>query len=66
MFIILPNNPNGLRQLIQNITPREMQDLRWSLNKEDLYVHLPKFAFKYNAQLKNVLENVSKIFIKKK
>lgn len=58
MFIVLPNNPNGLRQLIKNITPKEMQDIRWSLNKHEIYVYLPRFAFKYNAQLKNVLETL--------
>lgn len=58
IFIVLPNNPNGLRQLIKNITPKEMQDIRWSLNKQELYVYLPRFAFKYNAQLKNVLETL--------
>lgn len=59
MFIVLPNKASGLKNFIRDITPKDLQELRWSMQKQEVDVRIPKFTFNYDTQLKETLKSVS-------
>lgn len=59
MFIVLPNDRNGLNKLLTTVSPALLRNQLFHMSKELVDVRLPKFSFEFTAQLGDVLQEVS-------
>lgn len=62
MFIILPNEKDGLAALQSNIRSIDIAAMRQKMHKQEVNLLLPKFKIEYEIELKDVLTKVSGIF----
>jgi serine protease inhibitor len=59
MFIVLPNDRNGLNKLLTTVSPALLRNQLFHMSKELVDVRLPRFSFEFTAQLGDVLQEVS-------
>jgi len=64
MYIVLPNDPNGLRQMIANLKPESLKEILQSLGGQvQLTLSMPKFSASTSKSLRTILpQNVAAIF----
>lgn len=64
MYIVLPNERNGLKKLTRDLTPQSLSDILQSLGRPfELTLSLPKFKLTTTESLRNILpQKVASIF----
>jgi len=64
MYIVLPNDPNGLRAMVDKMTPGSLKDIMGSVRGPiDLYLWMPQFQAATTKNLRSFLpSNVGAIF----
>lgn len=58
MYIILPEEKNGLQRLIRNVDPLMIRKYIWQMEEVSTEVILPKFKFLYKTDFKPILRKV--------
>lgn len=59
MYVILPNEIEGLRYIEENFNKESMKNIEWKSNKVDLF--LPKFKIEFTIDLRETLKKVTAI-----
>lgn len=59
MYIILPEEKDGLQHLIKTVNPFQLRKYIWQTEETPTEVILPKFMFKYKTDLKPILRKVT-------
>ncbi|KAK6636974.1 hypothetical protein RUM43_010640 [Polyplax serrata] len=58
MYIILPEEKNGLQRLIRNVDPLMIRKYIWQMEEVSTEVILPKFKFLYKTDFKPILRKL--------
>lgn len=59
MYLVLPDDKDGLDTLVRTINPFELRDHLNILNSVSVNLVMPKFSFDFAVELKQVLQEVS-------
>lgn len=59
MFVLLPNEREGLKDLAEKLQEVNLVDLAEKMNTEEVVVKFPKFKVEYSKELSEVLKEVS-------
>jgi serine protease inhibitor len=59
MFIVLPNQRDGLNKLLNTVSPALLKNQLFHMSKELVDVRLPRFSFEFTGQLGEALHAVS-------
>ncbi|KAI9584626.1 uncharacterized protein LOC119634739 [Glossina fuscipes] len=64
MMIILPNELEGLHDLVKQITPNDFKEMKSRMKEHNLHVVLPKFQFEETSRSESMLKSLglTKIF----
>lgn len=59
MFIVLPNNDDGIDDLVKRVDSTNIYRMQYLLNIEEVKVVLPKFNFVNTVNLNEILKSVN-------
>jgi len=59
MYIILPNEVDGLPEVERKLRPFLLRQMIWNLEEMEVTVSIPVFKFEYGLNLNEILQDVS-------